>query len=384
MAYFWGYDEFVEQAKALQRLIENETDFKRKMYLKKVADTTDKLFHDTFNNFPSSTITAKQRFSNILNSRLTYGRYYSIIGEFFNSCTEHLDFIDDISTQLEKIDKNSKDDFLHTGTQVSHSKTLSLVNSFYRNFDNELYQVFSSVYVDRHHNVRFVQKEENSEDKSNGNTIFIDGVKKNFLSICDIAPLDNYGCAVHEYGHSIQNMINPEVAYSEREDFFAEVAAIFPELVAIYESKKYFDETDVAYYLYTLVVTYLDFAEFLTLHTPLISAWADNKYVMSNKFFTEIEEYYEVDDECFEKTLSTTIEDEGVYVLSFIVSLELFHLYKQDKKYALELFKEFLKYSAKEDILTFILEKFSLNSHAGEEIEIILNDFNKKLEKRRS
>ena len=178
-------------------------------------------------------------------------------------------------------------------------------------------------------------------------------------------------------------MINPEVSYSDREDFFMEVASIFPELVAMYENKGNLDETEVAYYLYTTITENLNSAEFLTLHTPLVNAWADHKYVMSNKFFDEIDETYDIDEECFEKALATTIEEEGVYVLSFIVSLELFHIYKQDKRKALELFKKFLTFPAKEDILTFVLEHFSLNEHANEEIEIMLKDFNKKLEKRR-
>ncbi len=178
-------------------------------------------------------------------------------------------------------------------------------------------------------------------------------------------------------------MVNPEVSYSDREDFFIEVASIFPELVAMYENSGDLDETEVAYYLYTTITENLNSAEFLTLHTPLVNAWAAHKYVMSNSFFDEIDETYDIDEECFEKALSTTIEDEGVYVLSFIVSLELFHTYKQDKKKALELFKRFLNFPAKEDILTFVLENFSLNEHANEEIGIMLKDFNKKLEKRR-
>lgn len=383
MVYTWGYNEFVKQTKALQKLIEEEKDFKRKMYLQKVADTTDKLFHDTFNPFTPPKVTAKQRFSAILGSRLTYGRYYSIVSDFLERCIDQLEFIDDISTKLEEIDENGNFDFLHTGAVVSHTKTLSLVDKFYSEFDDELYQVFSSVYKDRHHNLRFINPEDNKDTKSNGTTLFIDGVKANFISICDIGNVDNYGCCVHEYGHSLQNMINPEVSYSDREDLFMEVASIFPELVAMYENKGKLDETEVAYYLYTTITENLNSAEFLTLHTPLVNAWADHKYVMSNKFFDEIDETYDIDEECFEKALATTIEDEGVYVLSLIVSLELFHIYKQDKRKALELFKKFLTFPAKEDILTFVLEHFSLNEHANEEIEIMLKDFNKKLEKRR-
>lgn len=383
MVYTWGYEDFVKEVKKLNELIETESDIKRKVYLQKIADTTDKLFHDTFNNFPVPKDTAKQRLSNILSARLTYGRYYSIIGNFLDTCVDHLDLADDISTRLEKIDENGNFDFLHTGASINHSKTLSLVDKFYRTFDKDLYQVFSSIYGERQHNMRFLNRAQNDDKKSNGNTLFIGGVNKNFISVCDTSPLENYGCTVHEYGHAIHNIVNSDVPYSDREDFFAEVAAIFPELVALYENKGNFDDLEAAYHLYTNVVTYLDSAEFLTLHTPIINAWADNKFVMSNKFFSELEECYEVDEECFEKALSTTIEDEGVYVLSFIVSLELLHIYKEDKRKALELFKKFLSYPANEDLLVFMLENFSLNSHAKEEVGIILEDFSKKLKKRR-
>ena len=363
-------------------MIEDEKDLKRKIYLQKVADTTDKLFHDTFNNFSAPRVTAKQRFSAILGSVLSYGRYYSIVRNFLNACVDQLDLIDDISTKLEKIDNGENFDFLHTGAKISHTRTLSLVDKFYSKFDDELYQAFSSVYKDRHHNTRFLPKTDNDDEKSNGYTLFIDGVKANFISVRDITPLENYGCAVHEYGHAIQNMINPENSYTDKEDLFTEVASIFPEMIAMYENKGNFKEIEAAYYLYTMTVTNLDTAELLTLHVPLVNAWASNKYVMSHNFFEEIEEDYDVDDECFEKILSTTLESEGCYVLSFIVSLELFHIYKKDKKEALNLFKRFLNCSAKEDVLTFVLENFSLNSHANEEISIILDNFNKKLERR--
>ena len=383
MAYTWGYDEFVKEVRKLNELIEKESDIKRKVYLQKIADTTDKLFHDNFNNFQASKVTARQRLSSILNARLSYGRYYSIIGNFLDTCVEHLELADNISTQLEEIDENGKFYFLHTGASNNHSKTLSLVDKFYSTFDRDLYQVFSSIYEERQHNIKFLSRSQNDDKKSNGNTLFIGGVNKNFISICDISPLENYGCAVHEYGHAIHNIVNPDVSYADREDFFIEVAAIFPELVALYENKGNFDDLEVAYNLYTNVVTYLDLAEFLNLHTPIVNAWADNKFVMSNRFFSELEESYEVDEECFEKALSTTIEDDGVYVLSFIVSLELLHMYKNDKKKALELFKNFLTYPANEDLLVFMLKNLSLNSHAKEEVGIILNNFNKKLQKRR-
>jgi predicted nucleic acid-binding protein len=116
---------------------------------------------------------------------------------------------------------------------------------------------------------------------------------------------------------------------------------------------------------------------------PVINAWVDNKYVMGCKFFDELGKNYDIDEECFEEILNTTIEDQGVYVISYIVALELFNIYKKNKKEALELFKKFLKYPANEDILTFVVENISINEHASEEAGLVLSKFNKELKKRR-
>lgn len=383
MVYTWGYDEFVNQAKKLQELIATENDLKKRLYLEKVADVTDKLFNRLFNNSPVPNVTKKQSLANILDSRLEYGRYYSIVSGFFNECVNHLELIDKISGELEKIDENGQFYFLQTGVTINHEQTLSLVYKFYSEFDNELFDYFLSVYNDRKDTLRFLKKKDNDEIKeTDGNTCFIDGVRKNFITIYDTTPLETFACTVHEYGHAIQNLINPETSYEECNDFFLEVASIFPELVAIYENKDNFSQLEKDYALYTTCVTYINFAEFITLHTPLINEWAAHSYIMSKDFFKTIEENYNIDKECFDNTILTTIEEEGVYVISFIVALELFHIYKRDKKKALELFKGFLKYPANQDVLVYVKENFELNKHVSEEIENVLNDFGKKLERR--
>ena len=378
----WGRKEFAEQLGKLQSMIEQESDIKRRLYLEKVLDMSNKLYYETFISFPRPKVTAKQRLTSILDSNFMYGRYYSIVRSFFNTVSEHIDTIDDLSNKLEDISPTGDFDFMTTGATVSVEDTITLVKKFYESFDPELYQYFLEIYNDREHSLRMMPLPE-GETKTDGNTLFIDGVKKNFITIYKTNPLNTYICGVHEYGHAIANLINPEVSYADREDLFTEVASIFPELVALYENGFNFDTIQVLYTMYTTLVTYVNSAEYLCLHTPIINAWADNKHVMSKKFFEELEEGYDMDDECFEEALSTTIEDEGIYVISYAVALELLHIYKDDKKKALELFKRFLKYPAKEDILTFVVENIPLNEHASEEANIILSKFNKELKKRR-
>lgn len=379
----WDRSDFSLQLKELKELIDRENDLKRKLYLEKVLDASNKLYYETFVDSPKTKITAKQRLASILDSSFCCGRYYSIVSNFFNNISEHIDTIDSTSDKLELINPDGNFDFLNTGANISSAKIMSFVDSFYKEFDEELYEYFLQVYIDKEKSLRFLPLDESKDNKTDGNTLFIDGVRKNFITVYETTPIGTYECAVHEYGHAIANLINPQVSYTEREDFFVEVASIFPELVALYENNCNFDEIQILYSLYTTLVTYVNNAEYLCLHMPVINAWVDNKYVMGRKFFDELDKNYDIDEECFEEILTTTIEDQGVYVISYIVALELFNIYKKNKKVALELFKKFLKYPANEDILTFVVENISINEHASEEAGLVLSKFNKELKKRR-
>ena len=382
MEWTWGRKEFSEQIKKLEQLINDENDLRRKLYLQKVLDTTNKLYYETFVSFPRPKVSAKQRLTSIWDSNFSYGRYYSIVRQFFNNVSENIETMDRVSDKLEEISPEGNFDFLNTGATISFDKVLGMVDVFYKNFDNELYQYFLEAYNDKHGTIN-AKPLEDEETKTDGTTIFIDGVRKNFISVYETTPLATYICAVHEYGHAIANLINPEVAYSDREDLFSEVASIFPELVALYENGFKFDTIQVLYHLYTTLVTYVNSAEYLVLHTPILNTWAENNHVMNSSFFESLESDYDIDEECFGEALDTTIEDEGIYVISYAVSLELLNIYKRDKKEALELFKRFLKYPAKEDILTFVMENIQLNEHANIESKEVLQKFEKALKKRR-
>ena len=377
----WGISELTEQLSLLQSMIDQESDIKRKLYLEKVLDSINKIYYETLVPFTRPNVTAKQRMTSIFDSNFMYGRYYSIVRRFFCSMDEHIDTIDAISTKLEEINPDGNFDFLETGTVVSFDETINLVKEFYKRFDSELYQYFLEVFNDREHTLRCIPRPDD-ESKSDGDTLFIDGVRKNFITVYESTPLNMYICAIHEYGHAIANLINPAVPYSDREVLFAEVASIFPELVALYENGANFDAIQVLYTMYNTLFTYLNYADYLCLHTPIINTWAENKYVMSKKFFNDLESSYNMDEEALGEAMSTTIEDNGTYVISYMIALELLHIYKEDKNKALELFKRFLKYPANEDILTFVVENFPINQCASQEAKVVLDEFGKELKKR--
>ena len=94
------------------------------MYLEKVLDISNKLYYETFIDFPRSKVTAKQRLTSILDSNFMYGRYYSIVRSFFNSVSDHIDTIDAISDKLEDINPDGNFDFMNTGATVVFEDTI--------------------------------------------------------------------------------------------------------------------------------------------------------------------------------------------------------------------------------------------------------------------
>ena len=131
----WGISELTEQLSLLQSMIDQESDIKRKLYLEKVLDSINKIYYEILVPFTRPKVTAKQRMTSIFDSNFMYGRYYSIVRQFFCSMDEHIDTIDAISTKLEEINPDGNFDFLETGTVVSFDETINLVKEFYKRFD---------------------------------------------------------------------------------------------------------------------------------------------------------------------------------------------------------------------------------------------------------
>jgi hypothetical protein len=379
MLYDWTIEDFIKERKNLETLMNNENNLRKKLYLQKIMDATDKLFHNSFNTVVPSLPSIKHCLIGVADSRLLYGRYYDLINNFMNICEKFYEEIDSIEEKLRERTIDDELDFVKTSAFYTQSRTLSLVDRFYTKFDTELYHYFSIAYADRYKYLRFVDSNDFGTENSNGNTMFIGGVNKNFITISDINPCVNYNCLIHEYGHAIQNLINPDVSYTYREDFFAEVPAIFPELVAMYEHNNKFEPIQFLHLLFSTLVTYIGEADSLSVHTPIINTWADNSYKINESFYSALDVNLDIKKKDLKEILSVNIEDTGVYIISYIASIELLHIYKKDKQKALRIFKNFLNIPSTEDPIYFISENLDLNSSLEEETGEMLKKFKKVL-----
>ncbi len=383
MKYNWTENDFLKQIDLLRTLIKNESDYERKLYLQKVLDSSEYLAYENIGQIEKPNEEIKQRLHSINSERLSYGRYYSIIQNFYFSLASLNDKINKIETLIESLFGENFDIATITGAFITNNQALSITSKFYSTFDDELLPYFNEAFNDRYHTLRFNGRitGPTTTKTSDGTTAFIDGVRKNFINICRTRSATKIFTLIHEYGHATKNLLNPERAYSNDDGLFEEVDGIFPELVALEENISNLDPLFISFLKYTNLITYYNNANSLLLHTVILNSWKDNNYRFNRALKKQLKYEYDINNEILELALNTTIFDEGTYILSYLVAIELLHIYKKDKHLALKLYKEFLKLPADKEVLPFIYKLVTLNGNIFEEATIIVDEMKLQLER---
>lgn len=85
-------------------------------------------------------------------------------------------------------------------------------------------------------------------------------------------------------------------------------------------------------------------------HKLIIECWQNNDYEVDKNFYGDLRNN-KINRNQFKESINTDIEDEGAYVVSYMVALELFSIYKQDKKSALQILKKNNPYARRRIIM---------------------------------
>lgn len=381
MKYNWTINDVLKQVEILREKLKNEQDPQRKFYLEKVLDTTEYLIQEKLLSTKKPSESTKQRLHNINIERLSYGRYYSIIQEFYfrlSSLEEQIEQVEDLFIKLfgEEFDMADL-----TGSYISNDKALSLTAKFYTDLDSDLHSYFNEAFTQRFTTLRFKASKDTGSKECDGTTTFIDCVRKNYISIKKTKSASKIFTLIHEYGHAIGNLINPEGAYSNDDGLFEEVDGLLPELIALDENIGNLNPLYLAYLKYSTLISYYNNADALVLHNIILNAWHENGYRLDKKLKEQLAKEYDIDDEVLSESLDTTLFEEGTYVISYLVAIELLHIYKKDKHRALTLYKQFLSAPADKDILPFISTFITLNDSIFQEATDIIEEMKLQLER---
>ena len=106
-----------------------------------------------------------------------------------------------------------------------------------------------------------------------------------------------------------------------------------------------------------------------------------NDFKTNHRFRKGLVKEDKIDKKIFVKALETDIADSGAYVLSYITALELLHIYREDKKEALKLFKKLLQLKPSMTYLGEVNSIVPLNVYATQETEKIVEDITLSLKR---
>lgn len=379
MEYSWDLHDLEECQQKLKVMIDRENDRYRKAYLMSCYDWNQYVLADEAESIDGMEFRTSNSLYCLECNCKVYERFYSIINEFYNIISNTYCEASDLFSFFERETSKSGNIDSLTGANVSKEHCLSLVNEFYQGLDNDLYKKFKDVYVQRKNRLLFTSDliRKSNNVVYNGYCLFLMGVNENFIKAADSHSIATYYSLVHEYGHAIQGLISPK-AFLERY-FFEEVASLFPEMVAMYEQRESIYSIDSYYSELAYFKAYFESASTLSMHPMLWQIKRDCEENNWKKFYDDAYCKLGLDRNDVKETIQSNIEDEGIYVLSFTVAIELLNIYKTDKKKALELFKEFLNIDNSRDIWPFVYANFNLNEHVKIEFEEAITGIKKEL-----
>lgn len=377
MKYGWNKKDLLKVKSKLISIIEAEEDNEKRKYMSSILANIEEYIQFDNSNKGNYGVDFNEELADIQDDITIYEGYYSLVSRFFNHVTPFREQIYTIEDRLESVIKLDQSFGKISKIRISNDRAFSLVNQFYKNYFPNLYPTFSQAYDQRFSSVRFVRS---VSKKSVANSIYFDVVRRYFLNITRTSDLSKLYNLIHEYGHITSAIINPIPRNSES-IFFTEVESFFPEMVSRYENIGNFDINHVLFECYTTLVNFLEASTNIQLHNPLVNLWNECGKKVDKTFFNAADEYYDSDKYMIGKILDTKIYDDGDYIISYMIAIELLQIYKKDKKLALEIFEEIIKFPNPDELQYFIESKLNLGSHLKEYTSELLDNFSLNLRK---
>lgn len=380
MAYNWDIDCIVQGRAKVLKLYEEEQDEEEKNYYKVLLKHIDDFLKNKYLFMQDEIIPIHERFPEIADEILDYYFYYELAMKTMNTMDKSQEAISLIEDRLEIIIGDDDQLSMLIDAKITRDHAMSLTNKFYKYFSDSLYSTFKKAYKERYTSVLF---SDSVGRDFGGSAIYFDVLNKYFINIAKNNNISLIYSIIHEYGHTIAHILNPKAILLGKENMFDEISGVFPEMVSKYENIGNYDRIHSIFELYADFVNYKNMAFNLAHHVPLTNLWLEYESKIGKKFLEEVQQNYDFDrKELEEEILHADIKVDGMYITSFLVAVELFHIYKKNKEKALKLFNEIIRIPYNESILKFIHDNMKITEHLEEETNVVIDQFSVELKKK--
>lgn len=337
MRYGWTNKDIIRDIKRIEKLASIEKDIRKKCYYIRTIDYLNATLDENMLSNIDVKKTKNHMMCDIQESIKFYKRYYDLIEMFYSICNKSYDVMSGLYNESCDLDYKFK--------YIKHEDTLSLVHDFYKVVDKEFFDCFLRIYNNRYKLIRF----SNSDIYLNGlvtsgSCVSVGGLDKCYITVSNdrgvLKPIN----LSHECGHGILNIYNSNLLYNQKDEFASEIGSIFFELAFNYDIGKNFDSFDSALNNIQELFDRFNITSSLMLHQVLVKVWEKNNYKVDNNFYKIARQEYNLNREKVDEALNTSLTNEGVYAIDYMIALNILNIYKQDKKSAIKLLKDITNY----------------------------------------
>lgn len=378
MKYKWDATDIKKALDKLKIIINKTTDVEERYYYSRVYDATMQTLFMFTTNFEKKDPPLNEKLCKLTNTLYSSGSWYSLVREVYDRVEIVDDFTYDATEAINKKVRKDKSFTLDTGSYIGHDQVIEMAKSFYERFDPELFEYFMYIYKHRYSSFDFVQP----DGVYTSDCFFVDGVRRFFINIVDNNGVKKYTDTIHECGHIIESLMNPRICFDNNDNYFSEVSSIFPELVAFEEGFKTDKKDEYLYQYFCSLAATIDETACLIEHDAIAAAWLDNNCIVDSNYYDILKNSYNVDKKDALEALNVGIDSTGCYVTSMGIALELLHIYKQDKKEALKLFKKILMVPCDYNLNAYIMKLVPYGTGINKELKIFKDEFGSLLERK--
>lgn len=345
MEYKWDINNFKKDLKSLKELLKKETNEEKKAELKYYIDELNRTIK--IENIEELYAKKRECLGEVVLTYSRYQRYFEIFNQYNAMRNKILNKYNLTEEQIEDFFFNIEE--VYKFKKYSTEECFEIAKEFYGNLDNSMYKNFLKIYKDRYN---LVKVEENKYLNIDGCCTFVEGVNKPYIWIGNKPGIQKTNTLIHELAHAITQIQNPKRFVEARDLFGTEIESMFAELIFTNDYLK--DKNQVEQALIFLENTFVFFNDIDALINQKIIADSYDKDIITidKELYNNLRKKFNLTKRNVNDAIMIDMINYGTYVVSYMVALELFHIYRQDKKEAIKILKLFLKDYQKDTYIT--------------------------------
>lgn len=241
---------------------------------------------------------------------------------------------------------------------INDDKAIALSHDFFKEQGNFFYNPFTAYTLKMADHLKFIKPSKYCE----GMMVYINCIDEGFVFVPGYRNITKFTILVHEIEHALDAINNPNFL---KQFFVRETSAMFMELIGCdWIKEKNANTKDGSKRKLQIHLNVIDVAEVIYLKTQILNLIKQYPQLSNDELLKVLMEKYNYGEESLEYLSTYSLSSDYIYQVSYLIAIELYSLYQQDKEKALYILKYIILKGNNENIFN-ILKQFKVELTAN-------------------